>query len=96
MCKITTTQKYLTIFLHLKHFLVCTSFRLVVQSLTVAWFPKYEEIVTEKVTIICLVGAEKQNEAAVHQRENLNQETDNECGKYFFLLMGGKASEISV
>lgn len=53
-------------------------------------------MVTEKVTIIHLVGTENQNEAAVHQRENLNQETDNECGKYFFLLMGGKASEVSV
>lgn len=50
----------------------------------------------EKVTIIHHVGTEKQNEAAIHQRENLNQETDNECGKYFFLLMGGKASEVSV
>lgn len=91
-----TKQKYLPISSHLKHFLVCTCSRLIVLSLTVAYFQKYKEIVTGKVTIIHLVGTEKQNEAAVHQRENLNQETDNECGKYFFLLMGGKASEVSV
>lgn len=96
MCKITTKQKYLTISSYLKHFLVCTSFRLIVLSLTVSCFQEYKEIVMEKVTIIHLVGTEKQNEAAGHQRENLNQETDNECGKYFFLLMGGKASKVSV
>lgn len=33
---------------------------------------EHKETVTEKVTIIHLVGKENQNEAAVHQRENLN------------------------
>lgn len=42
------------------------------------------EIGTEKVTVLLLVGTENQNEAAVHQRENLNQNSDNECGKYIF------------
>jgi len=43
------------------------------------------------VTKIHLVETENQNEAAIHQRQNLNQENDNECGKYFFLAYGWKS-----